>query len=76
MSCSFNSPNATKATSVPKHKNAKIFKDHRKPCHVGIHWIALTEYSQMSTHMQGFQSFFKFFASFCIGQFSQQQHKG
>ena len=26
-----------------------------KPCHVGIHWIALTEYSQMHTHMPGFQ---------------------
>ena len=28
-----------------------------KPCHVGIHWIALAEYSQMSTHMPGFLSF-------------------
>ena len=37
---------------------------HRKsstPCHVGPHWIALDEYSQMSTHMPGFQSFFSFF---------------
>ena len=25
-----------------------------KPYHVGIHWKALTEYSQMSTHMPGF----------------------
>ena len=24
-----------------------------KPCHVGIHWIALVEYSQISTHMAG-----------------------
>ena len=47
-----------------------------KPCHVGIHWIALTEYSQMSTHMPGFQSFLRFLASFCIGQISHQQHKG
>ena len=27
-----------------------------KPGHVGIHWKALTEYSQMSTHVPGFQS--------------------
>ena len=26
-------------------------------CHVGIHWIALAEHSQMSTHVPGFQSF-------------------
>ena len=45
-----------------------------KPCHAGIHWKALTEYSQMSTHLTGFQSFFSFFASFCIGKISHQQH--
>ena len=32
-----------------------------KPCLVGIHWIALTEYSQMSTHVPGFQSLFSLF---------------
>ena len=26
-----------------------------KPCHVGIHWIAHAEYSQISTHVPGFQ---------------------
>ena len=26
-----------------------------KPCCVGIHWIDLDEFSQMSTHMPGFQ---------------------
>ena len=26
-----------------------------KPSHVNIHWIALAEYSQMSTHVLGFQ---------------------
>ena len=46
-----------------------------KPCHIGIHWIALTENSQMSTHVLGFQSFFRTYASFCIGQ-SNHQHKG
>ena len=30
----------------------------------------------MSTHVLEFQSFFRFFASFCIGQISHQQHKG
>ena len=29
-----------------------------KPCHVGIHWIALAESSQMSSHVPGFQSGF------------------
>ena len=24
-----------------------------KPCHVGIHWIAFAEYSQMSAHVPG-----------------------
>ena len=31
------------------------------PCQVGIHWIALAEYSQMATRVTGFQSFFRFF---------------
>ena len=30
----------------------------------------------MSTHMPGFQLVFRFFASFCTGQFSNQLHKG
>ena len=30
----------------------------------------------MSTHLPGFQSFFRFFASFCIGQISHHQLKG
>ena len=30
----------------------------------------------MSTNLAGFQSFFRFFATFCIGQISYQQHKG
>ena len=44
------------------HKN---FRKPPKPCLVGINWIALTEFSQMSTHMAGFQSFSRFSASFC-----------
>ena len=47
-----------------------------KHCHVGIHWIALLEYSQMSTHIPGFQSFACSGAPFCFGQISHQQHKG
>ena len=31
--------------------------------YVGIHWITLTEYSQLSTHVPEFQAFFKSF--FC-----------
>ena len=27
----------------------------KEPGHVGIHWIALAEYSQMSAHVSGFQ---------------------
>ena len=41
----------------PKHKDAKIFSKRSKPCHVCIHWIALTKYSQLSTHLPGFQHF-------------------
>ena len=29
----------------------------------------------MSTHLPGFQSFFSFFSSFCIGKISNKQHK-
>ena len=29
-------------------------------CHVGTHWIVLSEYSQMSIHMPGFWSFSRF----------------
>ena len=40
-------------------------------------WIAPIEYSQMSTYVPEFQSFFSvFFAPFSIGQISQQQHQG
>ena len=41
----------------PKHKKCKDFWKPSKPCHVGIHWIAFTECSQMSTHVPGFHSF-------------------
>ena len=53
----------------------QVFWKPFKPCHVGIHWRALAEYSQMSTHLPGFQSFFRLFASFCDAKMSHIQHK-
>ena len=51
-----------------------FFENHLNPVmNVGIPWIALKEYSQISTHMPGFKWFIRIFALFCIGQ---QQHKG
>ena len=57
----------------PKHKKAKT---QFKPCHVGIHLNAFAEHSQMSICVPGFHSFFRFFAPFCIGKISHQQHEG
>ena len=53
---------------LSKSEGYKDFGKRSKSCHVGILRIALAEYSQMSTHVPGFQSFFRFFASFCVGQ--------
>ena len=39
-----------------------------EPCHVGVHWIALAEYSQMSTHLPGFQSFQGFLHPFVLAR--------
>ena len=44
-----------------KEQENKDFSKSSKPCHVGIHCEALAEYSQMSTHLPGFQSFIRFF---------------
>ena len=38
------------------------------PCHVGTLWKALNEYSQMSIHVSGFQSFFRFLHTFALAQ--------
>ena len=51
-----------------KAQGCKDFWKLCKTYHVGIHWIALAEFSQMSTHVPGFRSFYRFFASFCIGK--------
>ena len=42
-----------------KGQRREVFWKPSKPCHVGIHWKAVTEYSQMSTHSPEFQSFFQ-----------------
>ena len=60
----------------PKNKDANTCENHLNPVIlVFIGWLSTT-YSQISTHMLGFWTFFRFFASFCIGQNSHQQHKG
>ena len=61
---------------LSKAQECKNLRKTSKPCHIGIHLKALAEYSQLSTHVPGFQSFIKFFASFYIMQISHQQHKG
>ena len=60
------SPSHAKAPLRPKDKDAGmlVLRKPSKPCDVGIHWKALAEYSQMSTHLPGFRSFFSVFASF------------
>ena len=60
-------PSYAEATFVQSTR-CKDLRKSSKPCHVGIHWIALTGYSQMS--MPGFQSFLSYFASFYIGKSS------
>ena len=49
---------------LSKSQGPKDFWKTFKLCHAGNHWIAhmkpLIEYSQMSTHLPGFQSFFRF----------------
>ena len=62
-----------------KHKaqGRRIFEKTSKPWRVGITWIALEKYSQMSTHLPGFQSLIiRFFVLFCIEQFNHHKHKG
>ena len=40
---------------LSKGQGRKDFSKPSKASHVGIHWIVLAEYSQMSTHVPGFQ---------------------
>ena len=68
-------PSNAEATFIQSTRT-QIFLKAIEPCRVGIHWNALTEYFHMSTHLPGFRSLFRAFASYCIDQISQQQHKG
>ena len=52
------------------------FRKPSKPCNVGTHWMDFAAYSEMSRHVRVFQSFSRYFASFCITQINNQQHKG
>ena len=56
-----------------KAQERKYFGKPPKPCYVGTHWKALTEYFHMSTHITGFRWIFNIFALFCIGQLRHQQ---
>ena len=73
MHCSSydNIPSNVEAAFIRSTKTQRFLKTN-----VVIHCITLAEYSKMNTHVPGFQSFFKFYASFCIVQISHQQHKG
>ena len=53
----------------------KDFGTTSDPCHVGINWIALAGHFQISTHLLGVQLFFRFFASFCVGQISYSSER-
>ena len=58
-----------------KVQERKDFRKPSKPCHVGIHSMALTEYSQMSNHLPGFRSFFRFFCIILYWPNLSQQRK-
>ena len=60
-------PSNAESTFVQSTRMQNLWKAS-KPCHVGIHWIALHEYSQMSTYMPGFQSFFRFLHHFVLAK--------
>ena len=59
----------------PSNAKATFVQSTSKPCDVEF-IEKLSEYSHMSTHVLGFQPFFRIVASFCIGQINHQQHKG
>ena len=60
-------PSAAEITCVQCTKKKKK-KKSTQPCHVGIHWKALTEYVQMSTHLSWFRSFFRFLHHFLLAK--------
>ena len=44
------------------------FGKSSKPCHIGIRWISLAKYSQMSTHVPGFKSSSCFLHTFVLAK--------
>ena len=64
LSGPFNPSNA-EAISF-KTQRCKYLRKPSKPCNVGICWIALAEFFQMSTHLPGFQSFPAFLRRFIL----------
>ena len=50
----------------PKAQGCEVSWKPSKPCHVGVHWIALAEYYQMSTNMIYAFSHFSAFLHYCI----------
>ena len=53
---------------LSKAQRCKDFRKPSKPCCVGIHWIALAKFSEMSTRVPGFQSFFSFLNHFALAK--------
>ena len=51
-----------------KTQGCKYFWKTSKPCCVGIHSIALAEYSQISTHVPGLQSLFRVLRHFVLAK--------
>ena len=60
----------------PKEKARKDFQKSSKPCHVGIHWIALADWELIDEWPCARVCHSSALASFCISQISQQQQKG
>ena len=52
----------------PKAQGRKDFRKPSKPSHVSVQRVALAEDSQMSTHVPGFQSFFRFLHHFLLAK--------
>ena len=46
-------PSNAEATFTQCTRTQDFYKPSN-PCHIGFHWIAFTEHSQMSTHMPDF----------------------
>ena len=59
---------------LSKEQGCKDFYKPSKSCHVGIQWKDLAEYSQMSTHVPGFLSLYRFLQHFVLILIRHQQH--